>query len=246
MFTPQLIKGTITHLQTLEGKSNFVLSGGARAATGAAAAGAAVVGSFFSSSILARSALALKEDSVFFTCVVNGIKLSGCFNTLNITEGEEVELVIDTNHNQSEGAVYAIRKPKERCLWVVPMMEGGHGSMKRTAVFLPLALLKYFLPFSFIFIFLIESFIKGSIQIISPLITVLGGGVLLYCTMAFGVYVTFIGKAKLATQVIAALGFDDPANVGLGLVSTAAVKQWEEEHGKPFPKDQHDGFAFYY
>jgi len=44
MFDPQLIKGTVTNLKTLEGKHNFVMSGAGQAATGAAAAGAAVVG----------------------------------------------------------------------------------------------------------------------------------------------------------------------------------------------------------
>ena len=64
MFNPQLIKGTITHLQTLEGKSNFVLSGGARAATGAAAAGAAVVGSFFG----ALSLRPKRRFGIFYLC----------------------------------------------------------------------------------------------------------------------------------------------------------------------------------
>ena len=146
-FNPELIKGTITHLKTLKGRHNFTLSKGGQMATGATAAGAAVVGSYFSSSILATAAMGLQEKAVFFTCEVNGTLLSGCFNTLNIEEGEEVELVVDYNWNKTEGTVYAIRKPEQRCLWVVPMMEAGHGKVKLTALWLPLLILKYLLPF---------------------------------------------------------------------------------------------------
>ena len=64
--------------------------------------------------------------------------------------------------------------------------------------------------------------------------------------MAFGAYVSFVPKARLATQVIAALGFKEPSNVSLGMVSLKAKEQWEQEHGKPFPSEQHDEFAFFY
>ncbi|MGH1486834.1 MAG: putative type VI secretion system effector [Cellvibrionaceae bacterium] len=250
MFKPELIKGTITHLQTLKGRHNFVMSGGAQAATGAAAAGAAVVGSFFSSSLLATSALALNESAVFFTCDVNGIKLSGCFNTLNIAEGEEVELVADFNEDHTEGVVYAIRKPQQRCLWVAPTMEVGHGVAKNNALFFPLIFLKYLLPIAFILgliFFTLAGSLKQTWEAFPYLLfTALGAGVLAYCVIALGMYVTFAPKAKQATKVIAALGFKDPANTGLGLVDLKAKEQWEKEHGKPFPKEQYDDYALFY
>ncbi|MGH1486835.1 MAG: putative type VI secretion system effector [Cellvibrionaceae bacterium] len=247
MFDPELIKGTITHLKTLKGRHNFVMSGGAQAATGAAAAGAAVVGSFFSSSLLATSALALNESAVFFTCDVNGIKLSGCFNTLNIAEGEEVELVADFNEDHTEGVVYAIRKPQQRCLWVAPTMEVGHGIAKNNALFFPLVFLQYVLPLVFIVLFVGSSFpFNAEIYFKESVIGTLLTGVVSYCVIAFGMYVTFAPKAKQATKVIAALGFKDPANTGLGLVDLKAKEQWEKEHGKPFPKEQYDDYALFY
>jgi len=153
---PILLSGTITELKTLKGRTNFVMGAGMQAGAGAAA-----VGSFFSSSLLAQSALSLNEQAVFFTCVVNGIKLSGCFNTLPIREGETVELVIEPDRTRREGVVYAIRKPELRQLWVAPAMEKGHGSMARMCLGLPLIFLKYFLPFVTVFMFLVAYFTEG-------------------------------------------------------------------------------------
>ncbi|MGH1486833.1 MAG: putative type VI secretion system effector [Cellvibrionaceae bacterium] len=247
MFKPELIKGTVTHLKTLEGKHNFVMSGAAQAATGAAAAGAAVVGSFFSSSLLARSALSLKEDAVFFTCEVNGLQLSGCFNTLNLKEGEEVELVVETNHSQREGVIYAIRKPQQRCLWVVPLMEAGHGVVQRTALLFPLFILKYFLPVIAVIFFFVFGFNLSDKSLwIEFIINVGGGGALVYVIGVISIYLATVPKSKQATQVIAALGFKDAANIGLGTVSFEAKKKWEAESGKPFPSEQYDEFALFY
>ena len=64
--------------------------------------------------------------------------------------------------------------------------------------------------------------------------------------MAFGIYVTFSPKAKLATKVIAALGFDNPANVSTSVVNQEARERWEQENGKPFPSEQYDDYAIYY
>ena len=249
-FNPQLIKGIIRNLKTLEGRHNFTMSRRGQVATGAGAAGAAVVGSYFSSSILATAAMGLQEKAVFFTCEVNGSLLSGCFNTLNIAEGEEVELVVDYNWNKTEGTVYAIRKPEQRCLWVVPTMEAGHHKVKLTALWFPLAILMYFLPFSLLFMIIVFFFMGGFSELIEslPIVfmgTLFGGGVA-YLTMAFGLYVTFTPKAKLATKVIAALGYENPANTDIAFVSLQTTKAWEEKHGKPFPKEKYDDYAIFY
>ena len=68
----------------------------------------------------------------------------------------------------------------------------------------------------------------------------------MYIAMAFGIYVTFISKAKLATKVIAALGYDNPANTDIGFVSLQVQKEWQAKNGKPFPKEQYDGYVNFY
>ena len=249
-FNPQLIKGIIRNLKTLEGRHNFTMSRRGQVATGAGAAGAAVVGSYFSSSILATAAMGLQEKAVFFTCKVNGTLLSGCFNTLNIAEGEEVELVVDYNRNKTEGTVFAIRKPEQRCLWVVPTMERGHNKVKLLALWFPLATLMYLLPFAFLFMMIGFFFMGGFIELIENLSIVfmgtLLGGAVTYLTMAFGIYVIFTPKSKLATKVIAALGFDNSANISTSVINQEARERWEKENGKPFPKEKYDDYAIFY
>jgi hypothetical protein len=239
MFKPQLLSGTVTELKILEGKHNFVMSGGMQAAAGTTAIGAALAGSFFSGALLARSAMAT-EDAISFTCRVDGVKLSGCFSRLGLNEGEVAEFVVDYSHNQTEAVVYAVRKPQNRQLWIVPMMESGHGVIKRMAIFFPIKILKYLLPLIFIFILLMASFLEGIsfLMEVLPFIfsAVCIAGVLMYLVMVLGMFVSYIPKAKLATQVIGALGYDDPANTNLVDNSLNIEEQWEKEHSKPFPK----------
>jgi hypothetical protein len=245
MFAPQLIKGTVTHLKALEGQQNFVMSGGMQAAAGTTAVGAALAGSFFSGALLARSAMAT-EDATSFTCMVDGVKLSGCFSRLDLKEDETTEFVVDYNHNQTEAIVYAVRKPQNRQLWIVPMMESGHGVIKRMAIFFPLKALMYLLPVTFLIVVAIQSYLYGSLQLQEPLIAIAGGGIIAYLAMVLGMFVSYIPKAKLATQVIGALGYQDPANTNLVDNSLKIEEQWEKEHGKPFSNKQYDEFALFY
>ena len=78
------------------------------------------------------------------------------------------------------------------------------------------------------------------------LLAAIGTGGLAYLAMVIGIYLFTVPKAKQATQVIAALGFDDAANVGLGTVSFDAKKRWEKEHKRPFPMEQYDEFTLFY
>ena len=71
-------------------------------------------------------------------------------------------------------------------------------------------------------------------------------GTIAYSVIALGLYVSFMPKAKQATRVIAALGFNNPANVGLGLVDRDAKDKWEKANNAPFPKEQYDEYALFY
>ena len=82
---------------------------------------------------------------------------------------------------------------------------------------------------------------KSQVQV--PII--LGGGGISYFLMAFGAYVSFVPKARLATKVLAALGFKDAENASVGEVSLEVKEKWEKEHGKPFV-NPYDDFTYFY
>ena len=133
---------------------------------------------------------------------MNGTKLSGCFNTLNIAEGETVDLVVEYNDDNTEGVVYAIRKPQQRCLWIAPMMEIGHGAAKHIALFLPLAILKYFLPVCFIILFLGLSFLFDKFLLKEVFISTLRRGEIAYLLLVINTYVNGRQQTVLNLQIL--------------------------------------------
>ncbi len=67
----------------------------------------------------------------------------------------------------------------------------------------------------------------------------------MYLVAWMGLRISFLPKAKIATKIIAALGYDNPKDQSLAEFDLLAKQQWEKEHGKPFPESD-DLFVLHY
>ncbi len=243
-----LLSGKITNLKTHKGYKSFINSGTVNASgvsattvTGAAAVGALASGAFFNSAFLTTAAM-MQEDVTYFNCKVNGIRVMGYFNKVAFKNTDEVEFVVEYDQEDpSQAFAYAVRKPKERKLWVMDRMVDGENVTKQICRRFPMVVLVFIIPLCF----LLALFVMGLDAFIFIFLNSLLGGGLMYLTVWLGLRISFLPKAKIATKIIAALGYDNPKDQSLAEFDLLAKQQWEKEHGKPFPESD-DLFVLHY
>lgn len=128
----QLIKGLISKLQISKGEENFVLNQTSKNSIEAAAMGAAAMGQLLQSTNLLMASSGTEISVDYFTCLVNGKRLMGCFHSASFKEGEEIVFVVTPT---SAGyMVAAARSPARRLLWMPPYHERGEIARKQKQV----------------------------------------------------------------------------------------------------------------
>lgn len=243
-----LLSGKVGNLKTHQGYKSFIGSGAAKA-SGAAAVGAAASGALFNSSLLTMGAMQ-RENVTYYTCKVDGITLTGYLNEVRFKNTDELDFVVEYDANDpTQAFAYAVRKPEQRKLWVIDRMSVGHEIQRRFLWKTPLIIVPFiavwFLiilittyiddgDFDFLIDFWFEIFVLG----------MGGGSILMYLIGYLGFRLTLYPKSKIATHIIRALGYDNPADVSLGDNSYQIEKDWEAKHGKPLRED--DLFVLYY
>ncbi|MGH1441594.1 MAG: putative type VI secretion system effector [Cellvibrionaceae bacterium] len=236
-----LLSGKITNLKTHKGYKSFMGSGAAKT-SGVAAVGALASGAFFNSAFLTTAAM-IQEDVTYFNCKVNDIRVMGYFNKVAFKNTDEVEFVVEYDQDDPDQAyAYAVRKPKERKLWVMDRMTSGENVVKEMCWRLPMITIGVFIPIPYIIALIMNGFEN---VIFITFAVLIGGGGLAYLTAWLGLRISFLPKAKIANNIIAALGYEDPKEISLAYESEKAKKRWEEEHGKPFPESD-DLFVLHY
>ena len=246
-----LLSGKVSNLKTKKGYKSFISSNAGRAATKAGAVGAAASGALFNSGILTTAAM-MREGVTYYTCKVNGVTITGYLNTVAFKNTDEVEFVVEYNpRDKTQALAYAVRKPKERKLWIMDRMESGENIMKEASWRLPMIFMVVMMPVILLFRVTVTCFndcrlmLTADYLLINFFVALGGGYVLIYFLLVIGLHISYLPKARIANKIIAALGYDDPKEVSLAAVSQEAKKQWEEENGKPFPKSD-DLFVFHY
>jgi hypothetical protein len=228
MTSLSLVRGVVQNLIVTKGHEDFVFHSSDKNITDVVAIGAAATEQLFNSVIL-TSAVGDAEISVDrFTCTVNNVVFTGRFHEIQFKSGDEIEFVVEMTQNN--GVVYAARSPSMRLLWMMPHQMRGKAAQKKSDVkwslIIALCLTSIFELCDFFFI----KTVSGR-HWKYDLIGVIGffSIVLLVCLW---VRRRLFRHSLLATEVIKALGYENPDAVDLPALSKYARKNILQLTGK--------------
>jgi hypothetical protein len=224
----EIITGVVQNLKIAKGYEDLVFTQTDKSLAGAAAIGAAAIGQFFNSANLSSVSTGSEIDMEFFICVVNSTPLAGRFHKVEFKEGETVEFVVE--HKAGGGIVHAARSPSQRMLWMLPYQTRGHiaqkiSDIKWTLIISITAVIC--IIFSEFYFFSVRAHRRDD------------GGMVFFLLMFLGfVFVNFVVRRRFhgfslqATEVLKALGYQNPAKVDLHSQHKQAQKKLHQETGK--------------
>ena len=226
----QLIKGVVAGLQISRGEEDFVFNQAGKKSIEATAMGAAAMGQLLQSTNLLMASGGTEISVDYFTCLVNGKRLMGCFHSASFKEGEELVFVVTPT---SAGyVVAAARSPARRLLWMPPYHERGeiaqHKSKWKWSLILSLIGASAFIAFVYFHNSHPEQY--QAWHYFSAFAAM----------FAMILVVNVLGRAPFkkfgptTTAILAAFGFMAPAEMDLHKVSSAARERIKQETGVPY------------
>lgn len=226
----QLIKGVVSELQITRGEENFVLNQTGKNSIEAAAMGAAAMGQLLQSTNLLMASSGTEISVDYFTCLVNGTRLMGCFHSASFKEGEEIVFVVTST---SAGyVVAAARSPARRLLWMPPYHERGEIAQNKSKWKWSL-ILSFIGALAFILFVLFVDTHPEQEQLWHYFVAFAGAFVVLL-VMNLLVRAPFKKFGPATTPILAAFGFAAPAEMDLHKVSRAARERIKQKTGAAF------------
>lgn len=213
-----LLSGQVTNLKIQSVTKSVFASNTPQKLAEAGALGAAALGSVYTSSVMASSRLRMTQELEAFSCVINGVKLVGCFKEVTFMSHNTIECVVEyVNEDKTEAIVHAARDTKKKVIWVAPYQAEGEIASRKGAN-------KFVLLFSSFI--LIGAFILMSIDFFTKedaapgFLLWSGGGVTVVITVIMALVIKLFFRvelkdAKQATKVFTALGYQNPEKVNL-------------------------------
>jgi hypothetical protein len=134
----EVLRGVVADLTVSSGEEEFVQTR-ANKAVGAGLGASLVLSGLAGSATAAMLATSGSADSVqFFTCTVEGKRVAGRFSSVWFANGDAVEIAGEPQRDGSFAA-YAVRRARDRTLWMFPHCSRGRLAHWRTVTkWLPL------------------------------------------------------------------------------------------------------------
>jgi hypothetical protein len=214
------ISGVVENLRIETGYQDLIFTKTDGQVAGIAAIGAAAMGRAASATVLSNASAGAEVSMDFFACTVNGMSLRGAFHKVEFVNGDQIEFVIETDGDFF--AVHAARSPAARLLWMSQHQIRGINAQKacdiRWCIMYPLLSM----PFSIVLLF----FLAGDSEMLplSALLGICAGMFLITFIITVWIRSRFRGFAYQATEVLRALGYEQPEDVDLNLVHKQAQK----------------------
>lgn len=206
----RIVRGVIKNLAVHAGEEEFIRSEAQRTAGGVTAASLALGG--LAGSAVGASIAATGGDSVeFFSCMVDGVSITGRFSKASFKDGDEVEVVVE-----GAGDALAVRRPADKRLWMFPHCSRGTRAHRRFSAILGGWILIALFVFSCALVATIrwgDNVPAGADLFALAISTVLSLISALYYSIRF--LYQWGPIAKRAEMIFAVLGYPDPALVDL-------------------------------
>lgn len=225
----ELIRGQVTNLVVTKGSSDPVFQGMDKSLAGLGAVAAAAAGQLPSSTVLANASEGAAVDVEFFTCVVNDLRLFGHLHRVEFKDGDEMEFVIE--RYLGRGSVQGARNPAYRLIWMRPYQTRGTEAQQKynrkwryiasfACAAIPTAVLRFMLP-------------AASHPPIFFFPTIFLGMFITMLAISFLITARFREFSVMATEVLGAFGYENPASVDLPALSKEARRKSRREKETP-------------
>jgi hypothetical protein len=214
------ISGVVENLRIEKGYQDLIFSNTDSQVAGIAAIGAAALGQAASASVIGNASAGAEVSMDFFACTVDGKALRGAFHKVEFANGDQIEFVIETEDDFF--SVHAARSPAARMLWMSQHQIRGINAQKacdlRWCIMYPLLSM----PFAIVAQFLLA---RGSGMLPLPVqLGICGAMFLMTFVITVWIRIRFRGFAYQTTEVLRALGYENPEDVDLNQVHKQAQK----------------------
>ena len=214
------ISGVVENLRIEKGYQELIFNKTDSQVAGVAAVGAAALGQAASATVLGNASAGAEVSMDFFACTVNGMSLRGAFHKVEFVNGDQIEFVIEPEGDFF--IVHAARSPAARMIWMSQHQIRGINAQKacdiRWCVMYPLLSIPFWLVAQF--------FLAGDSDLppFSDQLVVCAGNFLITFAITVWLRSRFRGFAYQATEVLRALGYENPEDVDLNRVHKQAQK----------------------
>jgi hypothetical protein len=214
------ISGVVENLRIEKGYQDLIFTKTDSRVAGIAAIGAAAMGQAASASVIGNASAGAEVSMDFFACTVDGMALRGAFHQVEFVNGDHIEFVIEPEGDFF--TVHAARSPAARMLWMSQHQIRGINAQKacdlRWCIMYPLLSVLFVIAMEF---FMTDQFGKF------PLLAELTLYAMMFATtfvITVWIRSRFRGFAYQATEVLRALGYENPEDVDLNQVHKQAQK----------------------
>ena len=164
----------------------------------------------------------------FFACTVNGMSLRGAFHKVEFVNGDQIELVIEPEGDFF--IVHAARSPAARMIWMSQHQIRGINAQKACDI-------RWCIMYPFLsipFMIIAQFFLAGDSGMLPLQVQLAGCAGMFLMTFVITVWIRsrFRGFAYQATEVLRALGYENPEDVDLNRVHKQAQKALAAATGK--------------
>ena len=214
------ISGVVENLRIEKGYQELIFNKTDSQVAGVAAVGAAALGQAASATVLGNASAGAEVSMDFFACTVNGMSLRGAFHKVEFVNGDQIEFVIEPEGDFF--IVHAARSPAARMIWMSQHQIRGINAQK--ACDIRWSIMYPFL--SVLFVVAVQFFMTDQLGT-WPLWAHLQLYAMMFATtfvITVWIRSRFRGFAYQATEVLRALGYENPEDVDLNRVHKQAQK----------------------
>lgn len=225
----ELIRGKVTDLIVRKGSADPVFSQAEKNTAGVAAVVAIVAEQTFNSTVFANASNGADIDVEYFTCTVECVPLSGHLYRVEFGNGDEMEFVVEKMRGQC--IVQGARSTANRLIWMLPYQTRGTEAQQQNnrkwryiasffCAAIPTAVLRFMLP-------------AASHPPIFFFPTIFLGMFITMLAISFLITARFREFSVMATEVLRAFGYENPASVDLPALSKEAERKSRREKETP-------------
>ena len=222
------ISGVVENLRIEKGYQDLIFNKTDSQVAGVAAVGAAALGQAASATVLGNASAGAEVSMDFFACTVNGMSLRGAFHKVEFVNGDQIEFVIEPEADFF--IVHAARSPAARMIWMSQHQIRGINAQKacdiRWCIMYPLLSM----PASIVVLFLLAG--DSDMPPLSLQLANCAGMFLITFLITVWIRWRFRGFAYQSTEVLRALGYENPEDVDLNRVHKQAQKALAAATGK--------------
>ena len=222
------ISGVVENLRIEKGYQDLIFNKTDSQVAGVAAVGAAALGQAASATVLGNASAGAEVSMDFFACTVNGMSLRGAFHKVEFVNGDHIEFVIEPEGDFF--IVHAARSPAARMLWMSQHQIRDINAQKacdiRWSVMYPLL--------SVLLMIAVQFFMTDQLGNRPLTVELTLYAMMFSMTFVITVWIRsrFRGFAYQATEVLRALGYENPEDVDLNRVHKQAQKALAAATGK--------------